>query len=165
MSDRRSYSLESRRGCTTHTTLAGEKKPFAKRRVLTSRHSQVTMIGSTARPGVRRGDVSEEPRRWLLIAVLVAALMPTIWAGCTYSQFGPVCLVHGSQAPSINPSSTYDTIKIRGEGVVGGISEQLTIQTEAFKNIKARKIELYYLRNIIWQPRAFSGIGGELKAI
>ena len=93
MSDRRSYSLESRRGSTTHTTLAGEKKPFAKRRV-TSRHSQVITIESTARPGVRRGDVSEEPWRWLLIAVLVAALVPTTRARCFSTQSRVDCDVY-----------------------------------------------------------------------
>ena len=42
----------------------------------------MTMVGSTARPGVRRGDVSEEPRRWLLVAVLVAVLVPVTHAVC-----------------------------------------------------------------------------------
>ena len=127
----------------------------------------MTMVGSTARPGVRRGDVSEEPRRWLLIAVLVAALVPTTWAGCTYSQSGPVCLVHGnSQVPSINTSSIYDTIQIcGGELKFGGGSERLTIQTGAFKNIKANKIEVSYIGNITCQPQAFSGVEAELKEL
>ena len=125
------------------------------------------MIGSTARPGVRRGDVSEKPRRWLLIAVLVAVLMPTTRAGCLATQRGVDCDVYGnSQVPSINPSSTYDTIKIHGgELKFGGGSQRLTIQADALKNIKAKAIEIYCIRNITCQPRAFSGVGGELNEL
>ena len=42
----------------------------------------MTMVGSTATPGARGGDVSEEPRRRLLMAVLVAAVVPITHAVC-----------------------------------------------------------------------------------
>ena len=135
---------DSRQGNTTHTTRAGKRKAFDKRR-LTSRHRQVTMVGSTARPGVRRGDVSEEPRRWRLIAVLVAALLPTTRARavCTTSGSEVDCNISGnSQVPTFIRTFLYEHIHIYGaELEPGGGSEQLIIQAEAFKkNMKAKDI-------------------------
>ena len=134
---------DSRQGNTTHTTRAGKKKALAKRR-LTSRHRQVTMVGSTARPGVRRGDVSEEPRRWLLVAVLVASLVSTTRAGCSANGPGVDCVVYGnSQVQSFSRTVLYGYIHIDcAEQKSGGGSERLIIQAEAFKNINVKYIAL-----------------------
>ena len=110
----------------------------------------MTIVGSTARLGARRGDVSEEPRRWLLIAVLVAALIPPKRAGCLTTQSGADCYVYGNpQVPSFNRTFLYEFIRIRGgELKSGGASERLIIQAEALKNINAKKIEFSFISSI-----------------
>ena len=127
----------------------------------------MTMVGSTARPGVRRGDVSEEPRRWLLVAVLVASLVSTTRAGCSANGPGVDCVVYGnSQVQSFCRTVLYDFIRISvAEQKSGGGSERLIIQTEAFKNINAKYIEFAFISSITCQPRAFSCDGAELKAL
>ena len=125
----------------------------------------MTMVGSTARPGVRPGDVSEEPRRWLLIAVLVATFVPTTQANCLATQSYPVCFISGNrEVPSFPPSERYDTIEIRGGFRKVGL-KRLTIQAESFKIIKANEIQIYKLGGITCQPGAFSCVGGELKIL
>ena len=131
----------------------------------------MTMVGSTARPGARHGDVSEEPRRWLLMAVLIAALVPTTHAVCAVADDQRCrctslekidCDLDGDypQVPSFQPSDTvYSTILLHGEST----STSFTIQTEAFKNIKAKSIEFLFKGKITLIPGAFSGVGNELE--
>ena len=139
----------------------------------------MTMVGSTARPGVRRGDVSEEPRRWLLVAVLVAALVPTTHAVCCASEdprcisdevlymSGEVgvnidCNLDGdySQVPSFRPSNT-----IYWYTVIIGKSSNLTIQAGAFKNFRTKYIVIKSSTKVTIESGAFSGVGLELEIL
>ena len=131
----------------------------------------MTMIGSTARPGVRRGDVSEEPRRWLLIAALVAALLPTANAYCAgsgdtrcrcYTYFNMmVCKLEGHQIPQFRSSNRYETVHIRNRNT----AVSLTIYPETFKNLTAKKIGIYTYGDITVKPGAFSGVEGKLEEL
>ena len=140
----------------------------------------MTMVGSTARPGARHGDVSEEPRRWLLIAVLVAALVPTAYAVCSAptddrrcncrkvpftndeADVYIDCTLDGdfSQVPSFRPSDT-----IYWNIVIDGKSTGLTIQTEAFKRLKTKSIVVISDAKISIKPGAFSGVGVEIAVL
>ena len=129
------------------------------------------MVGSTARPGVRRDDVSEESRRWLLIAVLVAAVVPITLAVCAVANDQRCrctsiekisCDLDGdhSQVPSFLPSNNvYDTVLIHGEST----SSSLTIQTGAFTNLIAKRIRVEFKGKMPLNPVAFSGVGDELE--
>ena len=134
----------------------------------------MTMVGSTARPGVRRGDVSEEPRRCLLIAVLVAALVPLTHADCSATDdprcsceegwLGRIiyCDLHGdySQVPSFRQSNT-----VYGHTHIYGKWTSLTVQTGTFKNLKTKSILIYSRNNITIEPGAFSCVGGERRQL
>ena len=140
----------------------------------------MTMVGSTARPGVRRGDVSEEPRRWMLIAVLVAALVPTTHAVCSAPTDDPRCSCHKvlhtsdekdvyitcnldgdySQVPSFRPSNT-----IYWNTLINGKSSSLTIQAGAFKNLKTKQMLILSRTKVTIEAGAFSGVGGELEQL
>ena len=129
------------------------------------------MAVSTARPGVRRGYVSEKPQRRLLIAVLVAALMPTAYATCATADERhctcPIpnnnieCDLDGNyaQVPPFPPSNNvYHTVRIRG-----GESSSLTIQAGAFKNIKTKNIDVFFKGKLTLEPGAFTGAWDELE--
>ena len=130
------------------------------------------MAVSTARPGVRRGYVSEKSQRRLLIAVLVAALMPTAYATCaTADERHCTCPIQGNviecylggnyaQVPPFRPSNNvYDTVTIRGK------SSSLTMQAGAFKNIKMERIEILFKGTMSLEPGAFAGVDGELSEL
>ena len=131
----------------------------------------MTMVGSTARPRVQRGDVSEEPRRRLLIAALVAALLPTANAYCAgsadrrcqcelYAYFNMmVCSLEGHQIPLFRSSKRYTTVEILNFKN----SLSLTIYPETFKNLTAKIIRIFTLGDITVKPRAFSGVEGKLE--
>ena len=140
----------------------------------------MTMVGSTARPGVRCGDVSEEPRRWLLIAVLVAALVPLTHAVCSAPTDDPRCIcrkvyytgdendvyidckLNGdySQVPSFRQSNTVYWLTI-----IRGTSTTLTVQAGAFKILKTKRMLLLSRTNVTFEPGAFSGVGDELEQL
>ena len=134
----------------------------------------MTMVGSTARPGVRRGDVSEEPRRWLMVAVLIAALVPLTQADCSATddprcscEEGWVgrfiyCDLHGnySQVPSFRQSNT-----VYWHTIIYGKWTCLTVQAGTFKNLTTKNILIYSRNNVTIEPGAFSGVGGELRRL
>ena len=134
----------------------------------------MTMVGSTARPGVRRGDVSEEPRRWLLVAVLIAAIVPLTHADCSATDdprcsceegwLGRIinCDLQGdySQVPSFRQSNT-----VYGHTHIYGKWTSLTVQAGTFKHLKTKSILIYSRNNITIEPGAFSGVGGELRQL
>ena len=129
------------------------------------------MVASTTRPRVQRGDVSEEPRRWLLITALVVALVPTANADC--DGFGDTrcrcphwldrmtCTLKGGQVPSFRVSSKYDIVTIRSLNS----SLSVTIHAETFKNLHTKSLDILSYGNITVKPGAFSGVEGQLEKL
>ena len=126
------------------------------------------MVASTARPEVRRGDVSEEPRRWLLVAVLVVALVPTASADCAGSGDTRcycsryvnemTCALKGGQVPSFRASHKYDIVTIRSLNS----SLSVTIHAEAFKNLHTKSLDILSYGNITVITGVFSSVDGQL---
>ena len=128
------------------------------------------MVGSTARPGVRRGDVSEEPRRWLLIAVLVAVRMPaSTQTRCADDQRCLCTLVEkidgdldgeDSQVPSFECyDNDFPTLIVHSQWP----STSCIIQLGALRSPVAKYIEILAKGKIILIPWAFSDVGRELE--
>jgi len=133
------------------------------------------MVASTATPGVQRGDVSEEPRRWLLIAALVVAVVPTANAHYYYDCAGfrdtrcrcpywlniMTCTLTGDQLPSFLASHKYDIVRIGSPNN----SLSVTINAEAFKNLRTKTLEIFSFANITVKPGAFSGVADQLEEL
>ena len=126
-----------------------------------------------AGPRVRRGDVSAEPRRRLLIAVVVAALLLTAYGhffDCAptddrrcrcRTRDAMLCSLEGDKVPLFRPSHTYDMVKIYS----WSHTLHVTIPTEAFKNLNAKRIEIVSFGDLTVEPGALSGLGGQLEEL